>query len=109
MTILFTGIFAQAAGATNDYSFLILLGGMFIIFYLFMIRPQLKKQKEANQFRSSIDVGDAVVTIGGLHGKVISVNESTVVLKLDDGKARVDLAAISPTSSTDEMQLKAKK
>jgi len=82
---------------------------MFIIFYLFMIRPQLKKQKEANQFRSSIGVGDAVVTIGGLHGKVISVNETTVVLKLDDGKARVDLTAISPTSSTDEMQLQAKK
>jgi preprotein translocase subunit YajC len=67
-------ILAQATGQ-SDYSFLILMGGMFVIFYLFMIRPQLKKQKEANKFRNEIATGDKVVTIGGLHGKVLSVKD----------------------------------
>lgn len=101
-------IFAQAAGQ-SDYSFLILLGGMFIIFYLFMIRPQLKKQKEANNFRKSIAEGDKVVTIGGLHGKVLSVNDKTVLMQLETGKARVELSAISPNALADEMQVSAGK
>ena len=57
---------AEAAGE-SDFSFIILLGGMFLIMYFFMIRPQMKRQKEAKTFRDEISKGDKVVTIGGLH------------------------------------------
>ena len=50
-------------------STLLMLAGMFGIMYLFMIRPQMKRQKEAKAFRDAVKKGDQVVTIGGLHGK----------------------------------------
>ena len=51
-------------------STLLMLSGMFAIMYLFMIRPQMKRQKEAQKYRDAVKKGDHVVTIGGLHGKV---------------------------------------
>jgi len=54
------------------------------VFYFFMIRPQMKKQKELRQFRESIKKGDKVMTIGGIHGKVADVKETTVVIEVAD-------------------------
>jgi preprotein translocase subunit YajC len=98
---------ADAAGE-SDFSFIILLGGMFLIMYFFMIRPQMKRQKEAKNFRDEISKGDKVVTIGGLHGKVISVSDLTVMLELESGKARVDKTAVSPTGNADEQDIQQK-
>tara|TARA_B110000879_G_scaffold70711_1_gene98754 strand:- start:155 stop:481 length:327 start_codon:yes stop_codon:yes gene_type:complete len=99
---------ADAAGE-SDFSFIILLGGMFLIMYFFMIRPQMKRQKEAKSFRSEISKGDKVVTIGGVHGKVVSVSDLTIVLELESGKVRVDKTAVSPTGNSDEQDLEQKK
>ncbi|MGY8916963.1 MAG: preprotein translocase subunit YajC [Flavobacteriales bacterium] len=99
---------ADAAGE-SDFSFIILLGGMFLIMYFFMIRPQMKRQKEAKSFRSEISKGDKVVTIGGVHGKVVSVSDLTIVLELESGKVRVDKTAVSPTGNSDEQGLEQKK
>ena len=98
---------ADAVGET-DFSFIILIGGMFLIMYFFMIRPQMKRQKEAKTFRDGISKGDKVVTIGGVHGKVISVSDLTVMLELESGKARVDKTAISPTGNADEQDIQQK-
>jgi len=98
---------ADPAGE-SDFSFIILLGGMFLIMYFFMIRPQMKRQKEAKNFRDEISKGDKVVTIGGLHGKVISVSDLTVMLELESGKARVDKTAVSPTGNADEQDIQQK-
>ena len=87
---------------------IIMLGGMFLIMYFFMIRPQMKRQKEAKLFRDAVKKGDRVVTIGGLHGKVVSVSEKTLVLEFETGKARVDKAAISPQGSAESQELEAK-
>lgn len=71
-----------------------------------MIRPQQKKQKETKKFIEDIKKGDEVVTIGGIHGKVYSVDGDTVLLELDKGlKVKVEKSAISldfsqKTSST---------
>ena len=89
-------------------SMIIMLGGMFLIMYFFMIRPQMKRQKEAKLFRDAVKKGDRVVTIGGLHGKVVSVSEKTLVLEFETGKARVDKAAISPQGSAESQELEAK-
>jgi preprotein translocase subunit YajC len=66
-----------------------------VVFYLFMIRPQTKKQKEEKKMRESLKKGDKVVTIGGVHAKVLSVEDLTVLLEVDEGvKVRYDKAAV---------------
>jgi len=89
-------------------STLLMLAGMFGIMYLFMIRPQMKRQKEAKAFRDAVKKGDQVVTIGGLHGKVVSVGEKTVVLDFESGKARLDKTALSPNGTAEGEELEAK-
>ena len=53
---------------------------IFAVMYFFMIRPQIKKQKKEVAFRSSLKVGDKVVSIGGIHGRISEIGKSTVVL-----------------------------
>ena len=89
-------------------STLLMLAGMFGIMYLFMIRPQMKRQKEAKAFRDTVKKGDQVVTIGGVHGKVVSVSEKTVVLEFESGKARIDKSALSPNGTAEGQELEAK-
>ncbi|OIN58668.1 preprotein translocase subunit YajC [Arsenicibacter rosenii] len=55
------------------------------VMYFFMIRPQQKKQKEQRSFVDSLKKGDSVVTIGGLHGKIASVDGTTVTIEVDKG------------------------
>jgi len=107
--MIFNILLQVDAAGESDFSFIILLGGMFLIMYFFMIRPQMKRQKEAKSFRSEISKGDKVVTIGGVHGKVVSVSDLTIVLELESGKVRVDKTAVSPTGNSDEQGLEQKK
>ena len=85
---------------------ILMLVMIIVIFYFFMIRPQQKKQKELKQFRENMAVGDKVVTIGGIHGKILEVNESTVLVATESGKMRMDKTAIS--NGADGQQLGAK-
>ncbi len=55
-----------------------------VIFWLFMIRPQAKRQKELRKFRESLKKGDKVVTTGGIYGKVANINENIVILQVDE-------------------------
>lgn len=72
--------------------------GIIGVFYFFMIRPQQKKAKEQKELLSGIKKGDEVVTIGGLHGRVFTVEETTVTLDLDKGvKLTFDKSAVSRT------------
>ena len=54
-----------------------------VVFYFFMIRPQVKRQKETRQFRESLKKGDNVVTTGGIYGKIVEIKEKTVILQID--------------------------
>ncbi|WP_113923966.1 preprotein translocase subunit YajC [Cognataquiflexum aquatile] len=73
-----------------------LFGSIILIMYFFMIRPQQKKQKETKNFLESIKKGDTAVTIGGIHGKIYSIEGDTVTLELDKGlKLKVEKSAIS--------------
>ncbi len=74
---------------------IVMLVVIVVIFYFFMIRPQQKRQKELKKFRESMAVGDKVVTIGGIHGKILAVDESTILIATESGKIRVDKTAIS--------------
>ena len=78
---------------------------MIVVFYFFMIRPQMKKQKELKKFRESMKVGDKVVTIGGIHGKILELNDTTVLINSEGSKIRLDKSAIS-TSTEDQLAAK---
>ncbi len=75
-------ILLQGQGGSN-IAFLLMMLGIFVVMYFFMIRPQQKKQKDQQKFLENISKGDEVVTIGGLHGKVHAVDEKTVTLQVD--------------------------
>ena len=65
------------------------------VFYFFMIRPQMKKQKEVTVFRNSLAKGDKVVTTGGIYGKILELKDNYVLLQIDDNvKIRVDKSAL---------------
>ena len=72
----------------------ILIVLMIVVFYFFMIRPNVKKQKEQKKFRDALSQGDKIVTIGGIHGKVLSVDSSSVLVQSDSSKIRFDKSAI---------------
>ena len=88
---------ASGAGASGVYGQIFLFGSIILIMYFFMIRPQQKKQKDAKNFISAIKKGDRVVTIGGIHGKVHSLeDDDSVLLELDRWfKVKVEKSAIS--------------
>jgi preprotein translocase subunit YajC len=82
---MFNSILLQGFGGGGASS-LFLIGGMFVIMYFFMIRPQQKKQKDQQAYIDALKAGDKVVTIGGLHGTVVSVRDKSVVLEVDANK-----------------------
>jgi preprotein translocase subunit YajC len=73
-------VLLQADVGAGNYSFLILMAGMFAVMYFFMIRPQQKKQKEQQAMVNDLKPGDEVVTSSGLHGKVASTTETTITI-----------------------------
>jgi preprotein translocase subunit YajC len=89
-------ILLQASPGGGSFSF-ILLGGMILVFWLFMIRPQQKKAKQAKQFQENMQKGDKIVTIAGIHGTVNKVNEDgTVMMETSPGSyLKIEKSAIS--------------
>lgn len=90
-------IFLQAAPANNSIIFTVLLYvGIAGVFYFFMIRPQQQKRKELQKFVENLKKGDVVVTIGGMHGRVVSVEGVLVTLEVDKGvKMTFDKSAVT--------------
>ena len=75
---------------------LLFLVAIIVVFYLFMIRPQMRKQKTERTFRETLEKGAKVVTIGGLHGRIVEVNDRTFMIEVDTNvKVRVEKSAIS--------------
>ena len=62
---------------------------MLVIFYFVLIRPQRKQQKELEKKRDSIQIGDDVVTIGGIHGRVTNKSDRTVTVKVSDNNTKL--------------------
>jgi preprotein translocase subunit YajC len=87
-------------GEPNHMATYIMMGALMVVFYFFMIRPQQKKAKDAKKFRESLQKGTKVVTIGGLHGKVVEVAETTILLEVDSNvRLRFEKSAIAMDSS----------
>ena len=68
---------------------------MFVVIYFFMIRPQQKRAKLEKQFEADIKVGDKIVTKSGIHGKIVELAETTIVIETMSGKLKMERSAIS--------------
>ena len=85
------------AGSQNPTSMMFILGAMILVFWLFMIRPQAKKAKQAKEFQQNLQKGAKVVTIAGIHGTINKVNEdNTIMLETSPGSyMKIEKSAIS--------------
>lgn len=78
-------------GAGQIIMTIVMIVGIGVFFYFFMIRPQKKQEKEINEMRNSLSVGDEITTIGGIIGKVISIREETVVIETSHDRTKIRL------------------
>ncbi len=86
----------QGGQQQSPYSGLIMMVLIIAVFYFFFIRPQQKKNKEIQNFRKSLQKGDKVVTIGGIHGKVLEVKDTTVIIEVEgQNRLKVNKDAIT--------------
>ena len=82
----------EAGGMQNMLTQLVLpIVLMVAVFYFFMIKPEKKRKKEAEELRNSISAGDPVVTIGGMTGKVVSVSSDSIVFETGDDRVRIEV------------------
>jgi len=87
---------ASASGGSGSYMNIIFLVAIFGVMYFFLIRPQSKKAKEQKNFLSSLEKGDKIVTIGGIHGRITKVNENNYEVEIDTNtKVVLEKAAVS--------------
>lgn len=94
--LLMMGAEGQQGGLTAFLPLLVII----VIFYFFMIRPQMKRQKEARNFRDSIAKGDKVLTIGGIYGKVTDTSDTHVTLEISENvRVKVDKTALVKDNS----------
>jgi preprotein translocase subunit YajC len=90
------GILLQAQQQSNPIFQYVIFGGIILVFYFFMIRPQQKKAKDQKKFIDEVKKGDYVITIGGAHGYVAELDGDTFILEVEKGgRIRFNKSAIS--------------
>ena len=95
-TILLQAQAQQGSGWTS----IIMMAAVVLIFWLFMIRPQQKRQKEVQRKREALTTGDRIVTSGGLYGTIRDIKETEFVVEIAEGvRVRVDSGSVFPAAS----------
>lgn len=87
--LLMTGP-SDAKGGGSPYSSLIFLGLIIVVFYFFFIRPQVKRTKDQKKYREELKKGQKIVTIGGIHGKIVELGDTFVIIEVE-GQNRLKL------------------
>ncbi len=72
-----------------DLTMILMLGGLLLVMYFVMIRPQKKQEKEQNEMRNNLAVGDEITTIGGIIGKIVSIKEETCVIETSHERTKI--------------------
>jgi len=94
--LLFAPANTDGEGGSSGMPMLLMLGAIILVFYFFMIRPQQKKQKQMQNYRNELKRGDKIITIGGIHGKITDVQETTFMIEVEDGtKLKIEKAAVA--------------
>ena len=91
-----------------DPMMIIMIVAMIAIFYLFMIRPESKKKKKLAEMRNALSVGDVITTIGGIHGKVVHIDDDKITFETSEDRVRVQVMrwAISTVGTATEQPTK---
>ena len=87
MTLFLT----EASPAGSMSTMLIMMVAMIAVFYFFMIRPENKKKKKMEEMRNSLSLGEEIVTIGGIIGKIVQVTEDTVTFETGEDRVRLQV------------------
>ncbi len=88
-----------AAGSMSSILFLVII---LVVFYFFLIRPENKRKKKLNDMRNSIELGDEIVTIGGIMGKVVQVTEDTITFETGEDRVRLQVTKWAISSNVRE-------
>jgi preprotein translocase subunit YajC len=85
----------------SGFESIFFLLAIFGVFYFFMIRPQMKKTKEQKKFRESLEKGQKIVTIGGIHGKIVEMQETTAIIEVEgQNRLKIEKSAIALDNSS---------
>lgn len=76
-------------GLSGTIGSVLLIAVMFVALYFFMIRPQKKQEKEVNNMRNNLVVGDEITTIGGVIGKIVSIKDETIVIETSHDRTKI--------------------
>ncbi len=100
LSILLMAPQGGAAGQQSSwYSFLPLLL-IIVVFYFFFIRPQMKRSKDQKKFKESLQKGQKVITIGGIHGRIVEIQDTTVTIEVENNvRLRVEKSAVAMDNS----------
>ena len=97
--LLMTPPAGQGAGGGGLASSLIFLVLIFVVFYFFFIRPQVKRQKDQKKFREGLSKGQKIITIGGIHGRIVELQETTCTIEVEGGvKLKLEKSAVAADS-----------
>ena len=88
---MFLNVLSSAGGAASGFSSIFFLIILFVVFYFFMIRPENKRKKQLNEMRDHTAVGDEIVTIGGIMGKVVQVTGDTITFETGEDRVRMQV------------------
>jgi preprotein translocase subunit YajC len=98
--ILLQAAAAAPSGMMGSITSFLPLVLIVVVFYFFMIRPQMKKQKDAKKFMAEIKKGDKIITIGGIHGKIAEVSDTTFIIEVEGGnRLKISKTAVSMDNS----------
>ncbi|MBR3867716.1 MAG: preprotein translocase subunit YajC [Clostridia bacterium] len=94
----------------NSWTMILMMAGLFGAMYFLMIRPQKKKQKEEQEMRDAIQIGDEITTIGGICGRVVTVKEDSLVIETGADRNKIKFARWAiQTNNTAEDRLQAER
>ena len=89
LVIALTGSTGTGGDLFGSFGFLIMMVAMVAIFYFIGIRPQKKQEKEQNNMRNNLTVGDEITTIGGIIGKIVSIKDETCVIETTHERTKI--------------------
>ncbi|MFN4971644.1 MAG: preprotein translocase subunit YajC [Bacteroidota bacterium] len=92
-------LMAPAAGAGGGLSSFLPLILVLVVFYFFMIYPQMKKNKELKKFRESLAEGDKIVTVGGIHAKIVKLTDTYAIIESEGTRLKLDRGSIAMEAS----------
>ncbi len=103
MNLLYILLMTPENGGSGLVSFLPLIL-IILVFYMFFIRPQMKKQKDLRKYRESLKKGDKIITIGGIHGRIVEEQERTFTIEVEGGnRLRIERSAVAMDGASEQL------